>query len=445
MIKLFDYQQNLVDEARIKFAQGKKAVLIVSPAGSGKSVIIANIAKLATDKHNQIMFMVHRKELVEQITNTFNKVGVNLHYATIMTVGKIVHRLNTLPKPTLIITDETHHSLAKQYQKIYSFYKTALRLGFTATPWRLSGKGLHDIYDDMIEGPSVQQLIDDHHLAPENVYGFDSGNAKLLKRSSTGDFTKKSLKEFDQSIIMGDIIENWLKYAKNRKTIIYCNSIEFSKKVVAEFNNNDITAMHVDSNTPKSNRENIMNDFRTGKITILSNVDLISEGFDVPDCSCVVLLRPTKSLVLYIQQAMRCMRYQPNKRAVIIDQVANFKRFGLPEDPRKWTLDDRQKYIKKVEIKTCPNCFAVFNPLKMKHGECPYCGFQINEIIENSGGGRSELEVDKTIKLHLIKQAPILKKDINELDSYSELLDYAKAKGYKEGWAYYQAKNRGWI
>lgn len=443
MIKLFDYQQNLVDKARSEFLKGKKSVLIVSPAGSGKSVIIAKIAKLTTDKHNQIMFMVHRKELVEQITNTFKLMNVDMHYATIMTVGKIVHRLNKLPKPNLIITDETHHSLARQYKKIYKFYEDSLRLGFTATPWRLSGKGLHDVYDSMVVGPSVQNLIDNHHLAPEKIYGFESGNSALLKKSSTGDYTKKSLQAFDKSIITGDIIENWLTYAKNRKTIVYCNSIEFSKKVVTKFNNNGISAMHVDSNTPKSMRENIMNDFRNGKITVLSNVDLISEGFDVPDCSCVVLLRPTKSLVLYIQQAMRCMRYQPNKQAIIIDQVANFKRFGLPEFAREWTLEDRKKRKKsEVPIVHCPNCFAVFSPLKMKNGKCPECGYQISKKRDSN---RSELKIDKTAKLHLIQQPNILRKRISELADYQELLNYAKAKGYKPGWAYFQAKKRGWI
>ena len=154
--KLHQYQTELVNQARNEFANGKKSVLIVSPAGSGKSVIIAEIARLTVSKGGQVLFMVHRKELVEQITNSFKANDVDLNKCVIMTVGKIARRLDQLPKPTLIITDETHHSLAKTYHKIYDYWSNVPRLGFTATPWRLSGKGFKDIYDSMIEGPTVK-------------------------------------------------------------------------------------------------------------------------------------------------------------------------------------------------------------------------------------------------------------------------------------------------
>ncbi len=155
MYKPFPYQQELIDKARQSFADGHHSVLIQSPAGSGKSIIIAEIARLAIEKGGHVMFTVHRKELIEQIKDTFTKDDIDLTHTTIMTVRKIANRLDKLPKPSLIITDESHHSLAKTYRKIYDFYQDVPRLGFTATPWRLSGKGLHDVYDDMIEGPSV--------------------------------------------------------------------------------------------------------------------------------------------------------------------------------------------------------------------------------------------------------------------------------------------------
>ena len=133
---------------------------------------------MATDNGGHVMFMVHRRELVEQIMQTFIADGNNLQHCTIMTVGKIVHRMNRLPKPTLIITDETHHALAKTYQKIYEHYPDVARVGFTATPWRMSGKGFTSVYDDMIVGPEVQWLIDNHYLAAYTYYAptlIDSG------------------------------------------------------------------------------------------------------------------------------------------------------------------------------------------------------------------------------------------------------------------------------
>ncbi|MEE6665706.1 DEAD/DEAH box helicase, partial [Limosilactobacillus fermentum] len=327
--KPYPYQQDLIDKARNSLAKGNRAVLLVSPAGSGKSVVIAEIARLAVEKGGHVLFMVHRKELVDQIKETFQADGIDHNHTTIMTVGRIKNRLEKLPKPTLIITDETHHALAKTYRTIYDYYSGVTRLGFTATPWRLSGKGFKDVYDDMVEGPTVKWLIDHHYLAPFTLYGYNA-DTSMLKKSSTGDYTTKSMDDFASHIIYGDVIKEWREKADGQKTIVYCHSIEFSKQVAKAFNEAGIPAMHADSKTPAAERGQIMNDFKTGKITVLCNVDLISEGFNVPDCSCVVMLRPTQSLVLYIQQSMRSMRYQPGKQAVIIDQVSNYENFGLP-------------------------------------------------------------------------------------------------------------------
>ncbi|WP_278390570.1 DEAD/DEAH box helicase, partial [Lactobacillus acetotolerans] len=341
MYQLFDYQQQLVTGARNALAQGNKGVLIVSAPGSGKSVVIAEIARLTVKRGGHVLFFVHRQELVKQIKDSFIKQNVDLSHCTIMTVGKVANRLEILPKPNLIIVDESQHSRAKTYQKIFNYYSDVPRLGFTGSPWRLSGKGFKDIYSVMVQGPTTKWLIEHHKLAPFTVYGYQLGDAELLKRGSTGDYTGKSMDEFSKSIIHGDIVKSWLKFAKNRKTIVYCHSVNFSKEVAQAFRNAGINAVHADAKTPESKRDKIMADFKKGKIKILCNVELYGEGVDVPDCSCVVLLRPTESLVIYLQQSMRCMRYQPDKHAVIIDQVGNFEKFGLPDTDYHWSLEDR--------------------------------------------------------------------------------------------------------
>lgn len=445
MFKPYPYQQGLIDKARISLSKGNKSVLIVSPAGSGKSVIIAEISRLAINKGGHVMFMVHRKELVEQIKETFIKDEIDLSHTTIMTVGRIKNRLGKLKKPTLIITDETHHSLAKTYRTIYEYYHDVPRIGFSATPWRLSGKGLKDVYEDMVVGPQVQWLIDHHYLAPFKMYGFQCDTSDL-KRSSTGDFTKQSMDEMAKKTIHGDIVNNWKKLANGKKTIIYCHAIWFSKQVAEWFNQAGIPAEHADSKTPAKERDAIMEKFRQGKIKILCNVDLVSEGFNVPDCSCVIMLRPTESLVLYIQQSMRSMRYVKGKEAVIIDQVENYKRFGLPNADRQWSLEDREKKGKKKQesdapaIRTCDECFAVI-PSESK--VCPVCGAEIKiekekvDIDENA-----KLEEINTFKLTVNSLAT---KKPSELNSVAELKEYAKIKGYKPGWVYFQQKQRGWI
>ena len=444
MFKPYPYQQELIDKARNSLAKGNKSVLIVSPAGSGKSIVIAEIARLAINKGGHVMFMVHRKELVEQIKETFLKDEIDLSHTTIMTVGRIKNRLGKLPKPTLIITDETHHSLAKTYQTIYEYYSDVPRLGFSATPWRLSGKGLKDVYDDMVIGPSVKWLIDNHYLAPFKMYGFQADTSDL-KKSSTGDYTKKSMDDMANKIIHGDIIRNWKDKANGRKTIVYCQSIEFSKKVAQWFNDAGIPAKHADSKTPAKERDEIMDKFREGKIKVLCNVDLVSEGFNVPDCSCVIMLRPTQSLVLYIQQSMRSMRYVKGKTAIIIDQVENYKNFGLPDADRQWSLNDRKKKKSSSKtigpaIRTCDECFAVI-PAQVT--VCTVCGAEIKVK-------KKKVEIDEKAKLQEVTDFKLevnnlLTKKPSELKTIGELKAYAKAKGYKPGWLYFQQKKRGWI
>ena len=450
MYKLHDYQTKLVNQARQKLSSGKKSVLIVSPAGSGKSVVIAEIARLALLKpKGQVMFTVHRKELVEQITQSFKANEVDLSRCTIMTVGKIAHRLDKLPKPTLIITDETHHSLAKTYKKIYEYYENVPRLGFTASPWRLSGKGLGDVYESMVEGPDVKWLIDNHYLAPYDYYSVKLIDDTALKRSSTGDYTNKSIDDAVGKVIYGDVIKTYKEKVNGQKAIVYAHSIEFSKKVAQEFNEAGISAEHADSKTPAKEREKIMSDFKTGKIKVLCNVDLISEGFDVPDCTVVIMLRPTESLVLDIQQSMRCMRYKPNKKATIIDHVANYTRFGLPDTPRTWSLEGRDKKKKAsgsdVPIRTCPHCFAV---ISAAYSICPICGQEIG--VENK-----ELKVDKTVKVEKIGKDFHFKTDYEKVrysqmdpkdaTSFRDLQKIGKARGYKPGWSFFQAKVRGFV
>lgn len=424
-------------------------MLLVSPAGSGKSVIIAEVARLAALKGGRVLFMVHRRELVDQIKKSFAENQVRMSQCTIMTVGKIKNRLDSLPRPNLIITDETHHGLAKTYRTIYKHYKDVPRLGFTASPWRMSGQGLGEIYDTMIEGPTVSWLIEHHYLAPYSYYSVKLIDESKLSKSSTGDYTSKSIDDAVGKTIFGDVIGTYRAKTPGQKAIVYAHNVKFSKQVAKEFNAAGITAKHADAKTPTLEREQIMSDFKTGKIKVLCNCDLISEGYDVPDCSVVIMLRPTRSLVLDIQQSMRCMRYQPGKQATIIDHVANYTRFGLPDTPRTWTLKGRKKHSKQttVPIQTCPNCYAV---IAAGRTVCPICGHTIETEQQ------AELEVDKKARVEKINSKKFnLTVDYSvvkygrmqpaEATSYRDLQGIAKARHYKPGWAYYQAKNRGFI
>lgn len=434
----------MVNEARNAIANGSKGVLIQSPPGSGKSVIIATIAKLATDKKNHVLFIVHRKELVEQIQNTFSRQQVDEQYTTIMTVGKVANRLDRLPYPSIIITDETHHSRAKTYKKIYDYYSKSFRLGFTATPWRMNGKGFTDIYDEMIRGKEVDWLIENNFLAPFDYYAPTLADLEKLKTSSHGDYTKKSMDDAVSNAIFGDVVEHYKHLANGRKAILYAHSIEASKRLAETFNEKGIKAIHADSKTPPKERSEIMDKFRKGEIPVLCNVDLISEGFDVPDCSCVILVRPTASLVLYLQQSMRSMRYQKGKRAIIIDHVGNYARHGLPNTEHEWTIKSRAKKKKRevdtLPVKNCPSCHAV-NHSRVRF--CYMCGEEFQTDQSDKQQVDAELQRIDEVKFKTDYRKIRLKqkyanKKVEELETLEDFYLFAMARNYKLGWIKFQ-------
>lgn len=443
-IKLHDYQQKLVDKARQAFKDGYKAPCIVAPCGAGKSVIISEITRLTTKNKKRVLFLVHRKELIDQIQNTFKRNEVNMDLVQFSMVQTVVRRLDSIPKPDLIITDENHHALAKTYRKIYDYFSDVLRLGFTATPIRLDGSGLGDVNDILIEEVDAQWLIEHGYLSPYKYYAPKLIDDDYLKIGRMKEFTSKSIDEAIGKIIFGDVIKHYRELADSEQAITYCHSIEASLKVVEEFNKSGIPSAHIDAKTPKNERDRIIERFRNQEIRMLSNVDLIGEGFDVPDCSTVIMLRPTKSLSLYIQQSMRGMRYKTGKTSIIIDHVGNVHRFGLPDAKREWSLEGFKKNSSRNEpqlkIRQCENCFAVY---QVKEKQCPTCGHHPQVVRER------KLEVDESAKLQQIDKSEfefiIDTREPKDCKNMKELFELAKHRGYKPGWAYYQGKLLGFI
>lgn len=437
------YQTDLIEKARNAYKSGKKAPCIVLPCGGGKSVIVAEMAKCATLKGNQVLFLVHRRELVEQIEQTFAWWGVNMNLCDVMMVQTASRHIAQIRPPKLVITDENHHSKASTYRRIYDAFPDAKRIGVTATPIRLDGSGLADVNDCLVVGVSAKWLIEHKFLAPYDYYApviADLSGLKIMR----GEFeTAAAEKVLMKSAIYGDVISHYRKLADGKQAICYCVSVKHSQAVANAFCGVGISARHLDGSTPKSERNAIVDAFRAGEIKILCNVDLISEGFDVPDCECAILLRPTKSLTLYIQQSMRCMRYKPNKRAVIIDHVANYARFGMPDADREWSLQGQTKVEKQqsesaVNALQCPECFYTFEPPENGDKICPACGYVFpkkERILDTE----EDTELQKITGFSLDFSSP------DDCKSMADLQKYAKKHGYKQGWCYFQAKERGWL
>lgn len=440
--KLHGYQQNLVDKAKQAFSDGYKSPCIVAPCGAGKSVIISEIARMTTEKGNRVLFLVHRKELIEQIENSFRINEVDLDLVQFGMVQTIVRRLEKTERPQLIITDESHHGMAKSYRTIYDYFTDALRLSFTATPIRLNGEGLGDVNDVLLEEVNAEWLIENGFLSPYKYYAPKLIDEDYLKLSNMKEFTSKSIDDALGNVIYGDVVGHYKKLADGEQAIAYCHSIQASEELAETFNSLGIPAAHIDGKTDKQERGNIIAKFRSREIRILTNVDLIGEGFDVPDCSTVIMLRPTKSLSLYIQQSMRGMRFKAGKTSIIIDHVGNVQRFGLPDEKREWSLQGKKKESSEatIKIKQCVNCFAVYS---INEKACPMCGHVVEVVRAN------EKEHDETAELEEVKKGEIKVtldfREPRDCRNMKELYDLAKNRGYKKGWAYHQGKIMGFI
>ena len=310
-------------------------------------------------------------------------------------------------------------------------------MGFTATPIRLNKGGLGDVYSDLITSVSTQWLIENHYLAPYKYYSVKLADTSKL-HTIAGEFKQDEVAELMQNKeIYGDTVKQWKRLAEGKKTIVYCATVKAAKMTAERFSAEGYSSIALDGNTPPSEREQAMRAFREGEVRILCNCELFGEGLDVPDCECVVLLRPTQSLTLFIQQSMRSMRYMPGKTAIIIDHVGACYIHGLPDDERVWSLEPKQKQENIVKIRECKNCFAVYPPSKPK---CPYCGVEATHEIRKTD--KKTVEVD-LVELQRVENLRNTRLEDADLKTWDEIREFQKIKGYKFPWCFRYAVQHG--
>lgn len=419
---------------------------------------MAEIARRTTKNNNRVMFLIHRKEVLEQAVETFKEQGVNPNLLTAGMVQTLTRRVDKLPTPDVILVDEAHHALAKSYQRILSKFPKSIVLLFTATPHRTGRMQLDQIADDIIVGQSIHELTDKGFLAPFRYFQPpDDFDSKLLKRGSTGDFTNESMQEAMSTRIFGHIVKQYKRIASGMQAVVYTYSIDSAHKIAAEFNESGITARSVNGKTPQDMRDRIVRMFRDQRIKILVNVNLFTEGVDLPNVDCVIMARPTASLALYLQFSMRCLNPRPGKTAIIIDHANNFKTFGYPDDDRDWKKaiksgKQKSKSLLKdpgLSIITCDYCFAVVKASEVKDGKCPICGkpIKVHKAKPVSDVDLVEASKERQKVIHEIVKSDLLKsvatKSVGELHSLKELQAYAKLHSYKPGWAWFMAKRKG--
>lgn len=342
----------------------KRSVMLQMPTGTGKtrlfSSIIKDIESYSTAHGVEItcLVMVHRMELIDQIVNTLmssygletgiiqagfrQRPELSLQVASVQTLSRRLEKW-TEKKFDFIIVDEAHHIPADSYLKIINAFPEAKLLGVTATPYRLSGEGFTDIFDELIVSPSVKEFIDmgilskyDYHsVRPNSEIQRDLDQ---LKHFQGGDYTDADMTRVcDNDHIRAQVVETYLKYAKGKKGIIYTINKVHNYNLCQDFREHGITTVAIDSSTPSDVRNKYIEDFKEGKIDIICNVNIFSEGFDCPDIEFIQLARPTQSLSMFLQQVGRGLRISEGKeKCLFLDNVGLYNRFGFPSTKRRW-------------------------------------------------------------------------------------------------------------
>ena len=417
---LRSYQQKMFNQIRRELLL-HDGVCAVEACRSGKSYEMKEIVERACLKGSKVLILAHRHLLISQ----HKKVIQNCRIESVFTE---VNHLGEHGPVDLIIIDEAHLSETPTYKKICEFYKCK-RILFTATAKRLDNKPL-TLCDVIINGISGDELIELGYSAPYKLYA-PKINIDLSHVSMSGsDFNNQELATvmMDKKVY-GDIIKYYHELAEGKQSLAYCTNVKHSESICELFNSNGIPAAHMDASTPEKQREQIMVDYKAGKYKVLCNCNLISEGITLPECECCMLLRPTQSETLYIQQACRCLTPAPGKTAVIIDFVGNCYAHGTPTERRVYETKETGKRIRnssrepEVTCRECHHCFRVYRGTDRI---CPYCG-------EDNGKTRRQIEADEKAELELYEKNR--KRDariqVGMAKDYGALVQLAIERGYR--------------
>lgn len=389
-MKLRDYQVRALDEMRAAYQAGKRSVLFVSPTGSGKSVTLSALCQGVYNKGKRCYVAAPRDELITQLSATlreFNiphgtlrggRIGLPRHPVVVASVFTLAKRAHKMKPCDLLILDECHHHRKDggAYQDCVKAFPKALVMGCTATPCRLDMRGLGDVYDHMVVGPQVIDLTMQALLAPSEVYAPPSQMNLKGVHVRGGDYAVNELEEaIDKPTITGDAVTHYRKLAHGKRAVAFCVSIAHAKHVAEEFRAAGYRSQSVDGKMEMAQRMFVLDEFRRGNIDVLTSCALVNEGFDLKEIECGIMLRPTKSLSLFIQQVGRTLRPMKGKdKAIILDHAGLTQMHGFIDEIRDWKLEgSREKQLRAESapaVRTCPFCFACFRPAPL----CPVCG-----------------------------------------------------------------------
>jgi superfamily II DNA or RNA helicase len=452
MLQLRDYQEKFVQDIRQAFADGNRAVLGVLPTGGGKTVVFSYIASQMAMQTKRAHILVHRIELLKQTYKAMYSTGVRTglvnpayHADTnadvqVASVQTLVKRTGIYRAPDLIVVDEAHHAIAGTWKKILDAYPNSYVLGVTATPCRGDGVGLGrevgGLFDTMVEGPQTPDLIERGFLVKPRTFrpptNLDLSGIRTLK---SGDYDTIQLGErVDKPAITGDAVEHYTKLCAGKPAVVFCVTVAHAHHVAEQFRQAGYRAYAVDGNLDDYTRASILTGLGNGNVQVVTSCDIISEGTDIPAIECAILLRPTQSLGLYLQQVGRALRTADGKTsAIVLDHVGNSITHGFAEDKREWSLTGEVKRKKEKSENAvpapmqCTKCYAVY---KRELSRCPECG---NEE-EKPKPKQLEYRPGELIEASRDPEAEAQAEMVRDIKKMKALQKVAQMKGYKEGW-----------
>ena len=441
---LRQYQVDSINDLRKAILRGHKRIVLQLATGGGKTTIASEMIRKANEKGKKCLFLADRIELVEQTSRRLDYEGIdhgiimadNPRYKPralnqICSPQTLARR--PIPGADLVIIDECHVAY-NVHRKMMAGMPNTVFIGLSATPFT---KGLGKMYSDLVIGATTSKLTDEGYLVPVKVFAPSKPDLTKL-RTIGGDYDEKELfARVNKPKLVADIVDTWVKRSENRPTIGFAVNVLHSQSLCEQFKDRGIRAAHIDSYMPTKLREQLVNDFKDGYIKVLFNVGILDKGFDYPEASCLIMARPTKSLMLYIQQAGRVLRPHPTKEdAIILDHAGNTQAHGFVTDDLPQELDDGTKRKvepsqKKQEEKgtLCTSCAYVKKKYEYK---CPCCGFTPKK--KDAG-----IDVEKGDLLEVTRTKITM---VDKQKLYSELLYVEVEKGYKRGFAAQMYRNK---
>ena len=452
------YQDEMIQGVRREL-RIHDAVLMQAPTGAGKTQIATAMVRSAVLKGGRPWMIVHRDFLVDQTSKTFDRAGIDHAFiaagrrwnpyapAQVCSIDTLRSRLDRVPPdrwPTVIFVDEGHHACSATWARVirWAMERGSKVVALSATPERLDGKGLNELFGGLVLGPSLSWLIENKYLSKYNAFAPTLPDLASVG-SRGGDYKTDELEaELDKDDIVGDIVSHYKRLAAGKRAVYFCVSIAHSKHVAKAFNNAGVSAVHLDGSDPSDVRRSAARAMAIGELDVICNVGLLGEGYDLAaqanmdvTIECVGMARPTQSLAMYLQQVGRALRPK-DEPAVILDHAGNIMAHGLPDDDRDWKLEPKEKKPgrKKAEaeaapVKVCPNCFATAAANK---SVCPFCEepYPTRDGMPQEGEG--ELEKVDPAALRMIRAQQ--ERDAKTLD---DLIKVGKARGYAqpEAWA----------